>query len=425
MPLSPRASLAARLAARPVRAGAMQHAVVRLPLLACPQHIQAQEQHPRPQQRRSYASRSHTVVLLNASREREALKNLDLPFQASDVPSEDVWKSFKKTHGGRLGGLSPQRCRSIALTYCEVVAQKSKHWEKLEKDHQIDAHSLHWTALPLRYHRTSAAAVSLGGHMLNTASYLGFAPSTLTAVNELTRMGKAALDTPRARAYLDRFNLLVHSSKDPDVLTLKGSLLLLQQQPTAALAYFDKAVEAARSLTPDEPAQRSAPGSGSGGPDKPVITVRKPRWTFEASCHFGRGIALVNLSRAQEAYRAFHVAAWELNHVHSLYLVAQMLNPEAPPPVPQMRESALLAAAQAGHWPAARYLSELLSRRAEDPGVPADQRASAREMAEEWALVAPPEKSSQKESQDPGWIRLVPVGEVGEKKPPKPRKSKR
>ncbi|KAL1843686.1 hypothetical protein VTJ49DRAFT_386 [Mycothermus thermophilus] len=364
---------------------------------------------------------------MNASKERQALKDRDLSFDSSDVPSEEIWEAFQNKHGGRLSGLSPKRCRHIALRYCQVVEQKTKIWmEKLEKDHQIDAYSLHWTALPLRYDSTSIRASHLGGHMLNTASYLGFAPSTLTAVNELTlSMDKEKLTTARARAFLDRFNLLVQSRNDPDVFTLKGRLLQIQNQPSAALTYFDKAIEAARNLTPADPSQPSAPGSGPDSPSKPIITIRKPRWSLEASCHFGRGVALIELHRGQEAYRSFHVAAWELNHMPSLYMVARFLDPKAPPPVPQMRASALLAAAQAGHWPSARYLSELLSKRAEDPGVPAEERASAREMAQEWALVAPPKDTNEKkEAKSQGWVRLIPVGMVGKEKPKKPAQSK-
>jgi hypothetical protein len=171
------------------------------------------------------------------------------------------------------------------------------------------------------------------------------------------------------------FKRLLQTENNPDVFTVQG-LLLQREHPTGtyALRYFDKAIEAARALSPNTPDQ---PASGQPTP-------REPRWFYEPSCHHHRGLILLQQNRTNEALASFEIAALELDVIDSYVELAKLLPREVPE-----RGTCLLKAAQAGNFEACWLYALHWADKAADPALSKKDRVHASNMAWEWARVQP------------------------------------
>jgi Tfp pilus assembly protein PilF len=215
-------------------------------------------------------------------------------------------------------------------------------------------------------------------HMLTAASSLGYTPSTLSLIRILTQAGNVKL-TERREMFRDtvaRFKQLLQTGKNPDALTLQGLLLLREGNDTYALKYFDQAIEAARSK--DSADQQLSPA------------VRKPRWSYEGSCHQQRGLVLMKQGQREAATAAFKTVALELNLAEGYLELAKLLPQNAPE-----RETYLIKAAQAGKFEACERLALDAIDKAVEPGLSQADRKYAAKMAYEWALIEP--KSDKRE----------------------------
>ncbi|KAK4123078.1 hypothetical protein N657DRAFT_634288 [Parathielavia appendiculata] len=310
-------------------------------------------------------------------------------FKNSEIPQIDIWREFKSRKG--LGDLTPEDAFKTATVYRVAATDSSSTWKgALERDHNIDPYTLHYTALPLFLSRVRNAAVPLeamGLHMLSTASSLGYTPSTLTLMSSL-------LDQPpesflRFRQLLrdveSRFKRLLRTENNPDAFTLQGCLLLKDGgSALEALNYFNWAIKAAHRISPSTAVPARDPSNPTNS------SSRQPRWTFEGSCHLNRGRILLEQGQADKALASFTVVALELDLADGYVELAKLLPRDTPE-----RETYLLKAAQAGNFEACRLLALGLADKAFDASLPSVDRVRAIMMATEWAQVDP--DSSQRE----------------------------
>jgi hypothetical protein len=216
--------------------------------------------------------------------------------------------------------------------------------------------------------------------MLLTASSLGYTPSTVTLVSTLSRSeGRKRLANSSFKAVLTRFDQVLRTEKNPDAFTLQARLCLQEgQSATTALRYFDKAIDAARSLPP---------GGAYGGPEPGTrrdLTARKPRWSLERDCYQKRGEILLQQNRKAEAIASFKIAALELNHADGYAELAKLMPQDEP-----KRRAYLIKAAQAGNFEACGLVALLFANLAAEPARPRGHRIALRSLAYEWASIDP------------------------------------
>ncbi|KAK4043497.1 hypothetical protein C8A01DRAFT_12978 [Parachaetomium inaequale] len=367
---SPRASVPARRAAGAARA------LLETNVAAAQQPLRPLRLSQPRQQQRHYAMRGPSLL----RRRSRPVEPDGLLFKHSDIPPVDLWRQFKSHRG--LGGLTPETCLSAVMQYCDLATQTSGLWkEALERDYNIDLYTLHYAALPLLSRGHGEPAGKLGMHMLYTASGLGYTSSTLTLMGIIAHSPKEsrARTGPVFQAVESRFKRILQTEKNPDAFTLQGLTLLSDGQPDSyALRFFDKAVEAARSIP--QPSTADQPG-----PSKQATpAARNPRWSYEGPCHQNRGLLLLKQNRTDEAAASFRIVAHELGLAGGYAELAKLLPRDAPE-----RETYLLRAAQGGNFDACRLLALDLADRAADPALPRAERVHARDMAYEWARLEP------------------------------------
>jgi hypothetical protein len=255
-------------------------------------------------------------------------------------------------------------------------------------EYNIDYDSFYRIALPLFF---SKNINDVGTHMMYDLILMEHAPSTLTMMRVAwrTALGNDYRDLQSSRVFrtcFSHFNRLLLSSQDPDVFTLKGLFVQLEGKGKGdhiALPYFDKAIKLSHTLPPSELTKTPAPGAGLDGVTDASAVVRKPRWSFEMSCHYSRGIALMRLDRKEEAIEAFRVAAVELNYAPALVTLARLLPPDTPR---ELLEAYLTSAAMTGMIEPAPLLAELLASKAKDPALSQAERRMAAQLRNEWLI---------------------------------------
>ncbi|GAB1320221.1 hypothetical protein MFIFM68171_10431 [Madurella fahalii] len=297
-----------------------------------------------------------------------------LIFKQQDLPSLDFWQGYVSRTQPK--GLTAEVLLGAATRYCEVATNGSSAWQgKLEKEYNIDAYTLHYTAVAL-----APLAGRISMHMLLTASNLGYAPSTLSLMRLVVEGPKYGTTTSSTllRDVQARFKRLLQTSGDPDALTVQGLAFLRQGDDAAALRYFDRAVAAGskgniQTATDD-------PQSDMGD----MASTRKSRWWYESICQEKRGLILLRQGRREEAAAAFRIAALELG-LREGYLELGKLLPQGTPE----RETYLLMAAQAGNFEACQCLALDAADKATEPGLPQAEREDAANMAYEWAWLEP------------------------------------
>lgn len=223
--------------------------------------------------------------------------------------------------------------------------------------------------------------------MLVTASELGYTPSTLMLMSVFLPLGKDKVASSAfSKATAARFDRLLQTEKNPDAFTLQGLLLLQDGHSTSALRYFDKAIDAARSLPPS--ATGDKPGLGGRGGTE----FREPRWFFERACHQKRGEILLRQNRTGEALDSFRIAALELDLADGYAELAKLM-PAAPKQMTYM-----MKAAQGGNFDACgllalRYADLANANFSRLPAITPLRalrtRVNFRDMAYEWAAVDP------------------------------------
>ncbi|KAL2260702.1 hypothetical protein VTK26DRAFT_5218 [Humicola hyalothermophila] len=304
-----------------------------------------------------------------------------LPFASEDVPDLQFWQDYTSIRA--FEGPAADVLLNTAVQYCTLALRGSVNWRHtLQKDHNIDCYTLHHTAIPLLT-RPAGNAASLGMHMFMTASSLKYAPSTLTLMRMLTgyKRSEFAKHRPKFRDAEMHFRSLLQTDKSPDVLTLQGFLLLCENREAQALKYFDLALQTSNSNLSEEEIRRK-------------IVRRKPRWTYEASCHLKRGAILSNLGRKEEAAASFRIAAYELDVPEAFVQLARLLPKNAPE-----TEICLAKAAQAGDHEACEILALHAINKAADSRLSRADRGFNAKMAREWALLVPdPAKREDLES---------------------------
>ncbi|KAH6636230.1 hypothetical protein F5144DRAFT_171512 [Chaetomium tenue] len=354
--------------------------------LSVSSHLGQPQQQQVQQQRRQYAMRAPSVskrkrfipLALVDSPDLPDLPNF--PFKDVPIPPIDLWRSFKDKRG--LGEMAPETCLHAFKQYCLVAPNDPMSTAPalvLERDFNIDLYTLYYTSLPL-INSLDQSLAKIGYRMLIMASNLGYAPSTLTVVGMVAQTGRQPKNAKSTawRAFDTNFKRLVRTGNSPDIFTLQGLLAKLQgDADNYVMSCLDKAIQAARSI-PRSIADQPAPKNQ----DTPA--GRKPRWTYEAFCHLGRGRILLKLNRTREALASFKIAALELDHPDGYAELAKLLPPDAPE-----RETYLIMAAQAGNFEACRLLALLMADRAADPALPRGERAVASKMAHEWAAMEP------------------------------------
>ncbi|KAK4192060.1 hypothetical protein QBC35DRAFT_459700 [Podospora australis] len=220
----------------------------------------------------------------------------------SSVPESDAWDSIAE---GFPEDITGEALRQVALRYCEVAVHGSTSWKiALERDLNIDAYTLYYTAVAL-FGLGNEHSRKLAMHMLLTGSDLSYTPSTLALVHMLMHIAKKDFkNAVTHRIYRDvnsRYQLLLKTTRDPNVLSLRARDAIREGKPSEALRWFKTAIEAGEkdiSTVPPPPAQ----GSGTRG----------PRWHYEANCRLERGTLLYLEGQLQEAANEFSICANEL-----------------------------------------------------------------------------------------------------------------
>jgi tetratricopeptide (TPR) repeat protein len=215
--------------------------------------------------------------------------------------------------------------------------------------------------------------------MLLTASSLGYTPSTVGLMSILSRSARRErLLNSSFKEAVTRFDRVLRTEKNPDAFTLQGLMCLQEGQSTNALRYFDKAIDAARSLPP----------SGAyGGPEpgtRKDPTARKPRWSLERDCHQKRGELLLQQKRTDEATASFKIAALELDHADGYAELAKLMPADA-----KLRSIYLMKAAQGGNFEACGLLALFFADVAARPTERRRARYTLRGLAYEWASIEP------------------------------------
>lgn len=220
------------------------------------------------------------------------------------------------------------------------------------------------------------AAQPVGMRMLQTASTLGFPPSTLSLIRAFEMTPSQSTARSKADAYLtavdQRFRRLLQTNPSSDIYTLQGLILFNRKAPDAqALRYFDLALHEATDHPPPLPTVAATPDSSGSEPRR-----RNPRWTYEAICHRHRATLLfrqkhhVEEARA-EAFASLEVLAFELGDPKAYTQLAKRLLPGfTGGGVSSERgytladcEDFLTRAAQSGDWEACELLAMVLVMR--------------------------------------------------------------
>jgi len=262
---------------------------------------------------------------------------------------------------------------------------------KLQQVYEIDPYTLHYTAMLLLFRSEPGWKLIL--HMFDTASSLGYQPSTLALMYVWTRGKDKNGRLPQHEAFFNtegRFNGMLSDGRNPDALTLKGVICLRRGQGAgAALQYFDRAIAASAGENhpyAPEPQPPATAGTGEGTDSTPV--PRGLRWTYEPLCHMSRGPILAQQGRLDEAAAAFRVAALELDMPEAYLQLAKLL-----PEGSEHREEYLRKVAMTGNAEACRMLASAELAKLEKLGTPKRgsetvEQMQHRVMAAEWLEIA-------------------------------------
>ncbi|KAK3692890.1 hypothetical protein B0T22DRAFT_374185 [Podospora appendiculata] len=295
-----------------------------------------------------------------------------LIFSEGDVPPIDFWAQRVPYIGPE--DLTAEACFHAARQYCALATPVGSTWKQmLQRDHDIDPYTLHYTAIMLLGGGDQPGETwRLGLHMLGTASDLDYAPSTLTFMRLMTKAvedkSSRMRETKMYRSAESRFNGLVKATKHPDAITLQGLRLRRQGDDNAALVHFNKAVEV---------------GAKSGNNDSDTTKERPPRWNWEATCHLERGRILLQQGNQEAAEAAFRIAALELDVADGHLELGKILPGDS-----QEREHHLRKAAQSLNREACLLLADAEKQRALAAGLAAPQRKQHQKLADEWLLLA-------------------------------------
>ncbi|KAK0623125.1 hypothetical protein B0T14DRAFT_494656 [Immersiella caudata] len=297
-----------------------------------------------------------------------------LIFEPQDAPPMPFWE---KLADFAPEDLSIEDLHRIATRYVATALEPSSGstWKgRLQRDHSIDPYMLHWTATVI-LNTPPSPLWKLAIHMLQTASDLDYAPSTITVLRVILMMTKGGPEASRYRSQfrntLDKLGRLVQAGENPDAITLQGLLKVRSGNALKALKDFDAAIDAGRRVgdayAPAPTKQRSRPG-GSGDEDA-ASNQRAPQWMYEADCHVARGRILNQMGNREAALESFSIAALELDSPDGYLELGKNLPLGSP-----RREECLLKAAMSGKTEAC-------------PLLLASETAKSREAGEDKALV--------------------------------------
>jgi tetratricopeptide (TPR) repeat protein len=225
-------------------------------------------------------------------------------------------------------------------------------------------------------------------HMLQTASDLDYAPSTITVLRVILMMTKEGPEGTKYRSQfrgaLDKLSHLVRAGENPDALTLQGLLRVRSANPVQALKAFDAAIDAGDraddAYAPVPTKQLNQPDSSS---NKDVMSKqRERRWMYEADCHVARGRILLQMGNREAALESFSVAALELDSPEGYLELGKNLPPGSP-----QRDEYLLKAAISGRFEACPLLSESETARSGKAGADKVLAEEHLRWAAEWALL--------------------------------------
>ncbi|KAK0722515.1 hypothetical protein B0T26DRAFT_641055 [Lasiosphaeria miniovina] len=247
----------------------------------------------------------------------------DLLFMSVDVSPLEFWE--QRVAEELPEGLTGHKCYNTTIAYCSLATRRGSTWKgKLKAEHGIDNYTLHYTAILQLF--GSSRQKRLGFHMLETASDLGYGPSTMVIYRMLLQT-KDLNNGPQAKLFKviePRFRQLLQGSggRDLNALTLQGMMLRRIGDDDKALQFFDQALvygEAEASLNSSPETAATSAGQ-----------KRLPRWDLEASCHLGRGRILLKENILKPAEAAFRVAAFELDNEMACLELAKMLPVNSP-----------------------------------------------------------------------------------------------
>jgi tetratricopeptide (TPR) repeat protein len=259
--------------------------------------------------------------------------------------------------------------------------------DAIQADHDIEPYKLHWTATVM-LNSPPNPMWKLALHMLQTASDLDYAPSTITVLRVTLMMTKEGPEAVKYRSQfrsaLNKLSHLVRAGKNPDALTLQGLLRVRGGNALKALKEFDAAIDAGRragdAYAPVPTKQRNTPGS-SGGEDT-TSKQRERQWMYEADCYVARGRILLQMGNREAALESFSVAAFELDSPDGYLELGKNLPPGSPP-----RDECLLKAAISGRPEACPLLSASETAKSQEAGSDKALVEEHLRWAAEWALL--------------------------------------
>ncbi|PSR94274.1 hypothetical protein BD289DRAFT_150589 [Coniella lustricola] len=342
----------------------------------------------------SSTSRSSRGPRLSARGEdpREPAKQL---FNARDVPNLPEWTVSLEGLGNKH--LTAMECMEAALRYVAVATQYESEWRgKLATEANLTPHLLHWLGILLLTGNT-APRWRLGTHMLRSASELGYTPSTLTLVRTFRSMPTAMFEqkgrsSKMYRAADARFQEMIKDGKDPDALTLLGTIEAKESgNPEQALNTFKLANKAWEDANPNSMSSKQTETEGIRAPDAssgPYITLpppREPRWEWEVTSLLGQADILLKLGREQEAVDLYRVAALELDNPHAFLQLAKLMRGSLASPE---RRTYLLKAAISGSPEACRAMGRLEGLVAKDETISQKERAQHELLSKEWIRLS-------------------------------------
>ncbi|KAK3375117.1 hypothetical protein B0H63DRAFT_513109 [Podospora didyma] len=304
-----------------------------------------QSQQQQPSQCRHYVKRPASRASSPSLMAKKPIPRQRMPqgllFSMQNLSRLEFWEQRVAEQGPR--DLTAEMCLNATIQYCSVATRDDSSWKgKLSQEHGLNNYILHYTAILQLF--GSPDQKVLGFHMLQTASDLGYGPSTMV----LYRMLLQAEDLNKGvqanlfRQIEPRFTSLLLApggKRDPNLLTLQGLMLQRRGDDDAALQFFDQAIEAAAG------SKSSTNAAGA--------VIRKPRWELEATCYLGRGRILQKHDVPDVAEQSYRVAAFELDVADGYMELAQML-----PESSSEREECLLKVAQSGHDKACLLLAQ-------------------------------------------------------------------
>ncbi|KAK3333151.1 hypothetical protein B0T19DRAFT_118132 [Cercophora scortea] len=358
---------------------------------------------PQPSQCRHYAKGRPAPSVVREKRSQMRGGSESRIFSEGDVPPIGFWAQRVPYIGPE--DLTAEACFHAAAQYCALATNAGSTWKRtLQRDHDIDPYTLHYTAIMLLGGGDQPGETwRLGLHMLGTASDLDYAPSTLTFMRLMTKAvedkSSRMRETKMYRSAESRFNGLVKGTKHPDAITLQGLRLRRQGDDSAALVHFNKAVEVgAKSGSKYAPEQKRARAiaaaedpvkllgkatAGIAASDDDTTKERPPRWNWEATCHVERGRILLKQGNQEAAKAAFRIAALELDVADGHLELGKILPSDS-----QEREHHLQKAAQSLNREACLLLADAEKQRALAAGLAAPQRKQHQKLADEWLLLA-------------------------------------